>query len=97
MATPPLPDTRGLGYEPLAGGWICDEHGAVECQQRACQALPWTATTDDRLREFMDWADAQFAEVIGPFDRGEVEEMPDDAFNAYWPADWPGAAERRAD
>jgi hypothetical protein len=84
-----LPDTGPLGYEPLARAWICDDHGEPECQQTEhCRALPWAATNDDRLREFMDWADAQFDVIVAPFDRGEVEEMPDDAFNAYWPADW---------
>lgn len=84
-----LPDTGPLGYEPLAGAWICDEHGCPDCEQTEhCRALPWAATTDHRLDEFKGWADAQFREAIGPHDRGEVEEIPDDAFNAYWPADW---------
>ena len=62
MTLSALPDTGPLGYEPLGGGWICDEHGQIECRQtERCRALPWAATEDDRLRQFMDWADAQGA------------------------------------
>lgn len=84
-----FPDVGALGYEPLSGAWICDEHGVAECAQTEhCRALPWKATEDVRLWPFMDWARDQFDTVIAPYDRGEVTEMPDEAFDAYFVDDW---------
>ena len=104
MAPIDLPDTQGLGYEPLVGAWICDAHGVADCDQTAeCRALPWGNTGDQRLRPFVAWAHEQFDHIIKPYDEAvasvdrfigdardmpPVPEMPDEACDAYWPSDW---------
>lgn len=84
-----LPDVGPLGYEPMHGVWICDWHGVADCEQTEhCRALPWRATEDPALDEFRFWAQDKFAAIIRPYDAGEVAEIPDGAFDAYFPADW---------
>lgn len=84
-----LLDTTGLDYVPLEERWVCD-HGSDQggCNDPACRDLPWDNTDDLRLAPFEQWARWYFRQIVGPYDRDEVDEMPDEAFDAYTPDAW---------
>lgn len=84
-----VPTIHSIGYEPLGEAWICDQHGVPYCEQTEhCRSLPWPDQMDTRLWPFMEWADACFRIAIAPYDRGEVMDIPDNAFDAYFVDEW---------
>jgi hypothetical protein len=83
--------TRDLDYDPsqMDGAWVCGQHGVPECTAEECAALSWPEPNTYPTSDFALWADKQFRAVVAPYDRGEVPEMPEEAFRTYSMSDWP--------
>src|ERR1041385_9439749 len=88
MTVTSSPDMSGLDFCPLNEEWVCELHGIPECRAASCVSLPWGDVYDPGLDDFRWWAMEWFGRIIGPYDRGEVADMPDEAFDVYCPGQW---------